>query len=315
MRLPTIIASSVVRSTQQGESHGGVYLVDFEEAKSQQVIDWNDPGIDWQGRGSDRGLRGIALYREKVYLAASDELFVYDRNFRLLTSFRNPYLKHCHEICLEDDVLYLTSTGFNAVLEFDLNGSEFTVAHQLSQRGWLGRLAGAPYTLNSFDPREKNLAPRERLNSSLHINNVSRFAGSTFVSGTKFNELVELRHGRARPFCSLPRGTHNAMRTDREVVYNDTARGCVVLQEIAGSCVRRFQVPVYPPEQLTHTDLPQDHARQGFARGLVRTGDLIVGGSSPSTISVYSLSENKLVRSVNLSRDIRNCIHGLEVWQ
>ena len=51
------IATSVVRGSRQGESHGGVYLIDSETEKREQVIDWNTMDIDWQGRGWDRGFR------------------------------------------------------------------------------------------------------------------------------------------------------------------------------------------------------------------------------------------------------------------
>jgi hypothetical protein len=57
--LTKLIATSVVRGGHQGESHGGVYLVDFDDQSNQQVIDWDTADIDWQGRGWDRGLRGI----------------------------------------------------------------------------------------------------------------------------------------------------------------------------------------------------------------------------------------------------------------
>src|SRR5712691_9583159 len=70
-RLPTVVASSVIRASQQGESHGGVYLVDLEHRSWRQMIDWNDPAISWEGRGWDRGLRGIAFHAGHVYLAAS----------------------------------------------------------------------------------------------------------------------------------------------------------------------------------------------------------------------------------------------------
>ena len=51
-----LVATSVVRGSQQGESHGGVFLIDFEQRDCQQVIDWNRGDIDWEGRGADRGL-------------------------------------------------------------------------------------------------------------------------------------------------------------------------------------------------------------------------------------------------------------------
>ena len=69
---PTLIATSVVRGSQQGESHGGVYLIDTRSGEIRQTIDWNTSDIDFTGRGWDRGLRGIAFHKNEVYIAASD---------------------------------------------------------------------------------------------------------------------------------------------------------------------------------------------------------------------------------------------------
>ena len=55
-KLPTIIATSVVRGSQQGESHGGIYLVDFQKQEANLVVDWDDSGIDFTGRGWDRAV-------------------------------------------------------------------------------------------------------------------------------------------------------------------------------------------------------------------------------------------------------------------
>ena len=59
--LTTLIATSVVRGSQQGESHGGIYTVDFETQTGEQRVDWNTSKIDFEGRGADRGLRGITF--------------------------------------------------------------------------------------------------------------------------------------------------------------------------------------------------------------------------------------------------------------
>ena len=72
-----LLTTSVVRGSSQGESHGGVYLLDLEAGTARQTLDWNTAEIDWQGRGWDRGLRGIAFDGDVVYIAASDELFAY----------------------------------------------------------------------------------------------------------------------------------------------------------------------------------------------------------------------------------------------
>lgn len=60
--------------------------MDLEAQDFQQILDWNDRRVDWEGRSGDRGLRGIAFHGRKVHLAASDEIFVCDKGFQLLES-------------------------------------------------------------------------------------------------------------------------------------------------------------------------------------------------------------------------------------
>ena len=132
-KLPKFIATSVVRGSQQGQSHGGVYTVDFERQEVEQHVDWNTSKIDFAGRGADRGLRGIAFSGGDILIAASDELFRYDRSFRIKTSHRNRYLKHCHEICRMEQMVFLTSTGFDSLLAFLPIGSSINSTKPISR--------------------------------------------------------------------------------------------------------------------------------------------------------------------------------------
>jgi len=141
-----LLTTSVVRGSHQGESHGGVYLLDLEKQIVEQKIDWNKSDIDWQGRGWDRGLRGIAFDDETVYIAASDELFAYTPDFELIASWKNTYLKHCHEINIYERSLYLTSTSFDTILGFDLDTKQFHWAMQLSVHNY-------KFHTSVFDPQ------------------------------------------------------------------------------------------------------------------------------------------------------------------
>ena len=96
--LPKLVTTSVVRGSEKGQSHGGLYIVDFAAGKVEQKLDWNTIDIDFTGRGWDRGLRGIEFNDNEVFVAASDELFCYSPEFEPLGSYTNPYLRHCHEI-------------------------------------------------------------------------------------------------------------------------------------------------------------------------------------------------------------------------
>ena len=303
--MSALIATSVVRGSQQGESHGGVYLIDVDGERVRRMIDWNTANIDWQGRGWDRGLRGIAFDGERVFIAASDELFAYTPDFELIDSWRNPYLKHCHEIVVYERRLFVTSTGFDAVLGFDLDNNRFSWGLHIMKdvRG----LRAMPFSPNA----KRGPAPANQF----HINSVHCNARAMFVSGLRTDGLHAYTGKHIRQVATLPAGTHNARPHLDGVLFNDTEKNVVRFVPQSGS-QKIFNVPFYNPELLTHTDLDDSRvARQAFGRGLCTiTDNLVAAGSSPSTVTLYDLKKMQTTLSINLSMDIRNAVHGLEVW-
>ena len=304
--IPPLIATSVVRGSEQGQSHGGVYIVDAATQSVQQMLDWNTVDIDWYGRGWDRGLRGIAFWNDLIYIAASNELFIFDQEFRQLRSFRNRYLKHCHEIVVYDDQLYLTSTGFDSILAFDLAREAFTWGLNLSK-------VDGDWQVRRFDP---NTGVGPQPSNQLHINNVSCTSEHMTVAGLRTKGVVALNaDAEFETMVELPDGVHNARLFGDGVLFNDTAADHLRYVTRNGD-ERRFRFPSYDPESLEFAGVDDSKiARQGFGRGLcVIDRRLIAAGSSPSTVSVFDLESGAQVFSVNFSMDIRNAIHGLEVW-
>jgi len=302
-----LITTSVVRGSQQGESHGGVYLIDLERRDVRQVLDWNKGDIDWQGRGWDRGLRGIAFDGDTVYIAASDELFAYDTNFRPIGSWRNQYLKHCHEVAVHERSLFLTSTAFDSIVAFDLDRREFHWAMHVATEGF--RFQARP-----FDPRGDD---GPLMLNKLHLNNVYCDQGGMYVTGLKSGGMLLFNGKRIQMAAELPPGTHNARPFRDGVLFNDTEADALrYAGRGEGREDRALKVPLYRPDELEHRHLDRSQtARQGFARGLcVLSASVVAGGSSPSTVSVYDFVANERVLSVNLSMDVRNAIHGLEIW-
>jgi len=311
--LPRLIATSVVRGSQQGESHGGVYLVDFAGQAVEQVVDWDSSEIDFTGRGWDRGLRGIAFFHGETYIAASDELFVYDQAFRIQRSFRCTYLRHCHEIHQLNNHLYLTSTGHDSILAFDLERQQFFWAMHLAI-GEDGEVRGTTYNPNGINgPGGANGPPAQNL---LHLNNVFADQRGIFVSGMRTGGLIRIGDGNsAELVVELPMSVHNARPFRGGVIFNDTAADHLRYVQRDGKEIR-FPIPQYDPAELTHTELGDEKvARQGFGRGLCVVNDrFIAAGSSPSTVTLYDLPSASEVFRVNFSMDVRNAIHGLEVY-
>ena len=302
--LPKFIVSSVVRGSIQGDSHGGVYLVDMKAHAFEQVVNWNTCEIDFAGRGADRGLRGILIIGDEIYLAASDELFVFNRRFDITASYRNAYLRHCHEICLHRGKMYLTSTGFDSILRFDLATKTFDLGFAL-------RRAPGGITAATFDPASSSGPPPAL---EFHINNVYADDTGIYISGRGLPALMHISANRLQPAAPLPLGTHNARPYRGGVLFNDTESDCLAWMTPG----RRIAIPVpsYDAAKLISTGLDESGlARQAFGRGLCPvTDNLIAAGSSPTTIALHDLEAGRCVDSFALTMDVRNAAHGLAIW-
>ncbi len=305
-RLPTLVATSVVRGSRQSESQGGVFTVDFETQEVQQLFDWNESEIDFKGSSGDRGMRGIAFSDEDILIAACDVLFRCDRSFKIKTFSKNYYLDDCHEICRYEQTIFLTSPGFDSLLAFDLDAKEYIWGFHLLRQydQWAG---------HTFDPRS-NKGPIPV--NEYHINMVHVDSTGIYFSGLRTNALLHLDSKmEVSEVCSLPAGAHNARPYRDGLLFNDTESDCVRYTGRDGENIA-FKIATYDEGDIEFADVDESNiARQGFGRGLCPVGDrFVAGGSSPSTISLYDLESIQKVGSVNLTMDIRNAIHGLEVW-
>lgn len=304
-KLPKVIVSSVVRGAHKTESHGGIYLVDLATSEIEQVVDWNRLDISWEGRGWDRGLRGTALYQDEIFVAASDELFCFDRNFQITASWKSVFLRHAHEIHLFGSRLLVTSTGFDSLLAFNLQTREFDA-------GWLVRPdEQGVLRLTPFDPRREGPVP----GNNLHINSVFVDETGIYLCGRALPFLLRIGASGLEQVARVPTGTHNARPFRGGVLFNDTHADLVAYEGDTDFCY--FDVPRYDERLIKRLEYADSKlARQAFGRGLCYTeSGLIVAGSSPSTVTVWDLESGTAVKSLNLSMDIRNAVHGLEIYE
>ena len=306
IQLPKFVATSVVRGSNRAGSQGGVFMLDFEKQEIEQPFDLNTSEIDFDGCSGDRGLRGIACSDEDILIASSDVLFCYDRSFKIKTFSKNHYLDDCHEICLYEKTIFLTSPGFDSLLAFDLGKKEYVWGFHLIRQydQWAG---------HTFDPRtDKGPLPI----NDYHINMVYVDDTGIYLSGLRTGALLHINNKmEVSKICSLPAGVHNARPYRDGILFNDTASDCVRFvgrnaEDIA------FKIATYDEKEIQFSGADESNVvRQGFARGLCPVGDrFVAGGSSPTTISLYDFEGKQKIGSVNLTMDIRTAIHGLEPW-
>ena len=293
-----LIATSVLRESKPGESHGGVYLINLESNRILKPVDWNALDAGRQGVGSERGLRGVACHGDKIYIAASDKLVAFDQAFNAVASFRNAYLEDCQGICVFERHLFLASAGYDAILGFNLETESFDWALRIVTDG---RVFGA----RRFDP---NGDEGPLLINKLGLGKVHCEPGGMYVSGTRTGALLRFSGERVGVRATLPQGAHDARPFRDGILFNDTKAGAVRFE--SPDTRMALPMPRFPSHQLA-----QGSPKPAFGRGLCVISEReIAAGSSPATISIYDLDAGKAVKAVNLSPDGRQAIHGVEVW-
>jgi len=315
--LPTVLVTDIIRSADTGGSHGGAYLVNLDTGTWDKVLDWNDPSIEWEGRGSNRGLRGIAFHNGEVYIAASNEVFVFGQDFKIRRSYKSKFLSHAHEVFLHGDRLHVTSTLFDSILTLDLTTGEFVEARMFRLKPPKNE-AGLPVPgppvprIVGYDPRAE-AGPKP--NDTVHLNSVWAEEGRLYFCGVRMRNLLFYEGNAVRRHAPVPEWTHNARPFKGGVLANSTGEDCICHFDAQGVILKKFPVPRYDEASLTNVPTGKDIARQAFGRGLVTTDDgLVIGGSSPSTVTVYDWETCAVIRSINLTMDVRNAPHGLAVW-
>lgn len=281
--------------------------MDLVNGRHEQVVDWRDQSISWRGRGDERGLRGLAFHAGMTVTVNCDRLFFYDQSFAITKTFASPFLKHCHEICIDGDRVYLTSTGFDSILVFNLTNEEFEKGYCYR---WDEKAGESSFT--EYDP---NTGEGPEASDTTHINNIFIDNGDIYFSGLIKRGLMKIsREGELSCVADVPVGTHNVRFYNNNLLMNYTDEDVVLEMTMEGKVIERYPIVKYPISTLTHANLPEDFARQGYGRGLCTFEDYIICGSSPATVSVYERGVPEVICSVNLTRDIRNSIHGLEIY-
>ncbi|MGE5458837.1 MAG: hypothetical protein ACM3NJ_00145 [Methanobacterium sp.] len=301
-KYPKVIASSVVRGAQKGESHGGLYMIDLDQGTFEQIMSWENIEIAWEGSGRDRGLRGIAFYNGKIYIASSNEILVFNQQFEIINRIKNKYLCSCHEIAVFDHKLYISSTLYDAILIYDLQKERFMKGYQIK---WVDQFPRViVFDHNNEDAFE--------ICNHFHINNVFVLDDEIYFSGLQINVLFKISKNEQLSLCKeIPRGTHNVQIYQDGLLMNDTPNNTILYMRDEASF--RYKIKRYKESDII-VPAGDYAARQRFGRGLTTWGNYIIGGSSPGTISIYEVNQSEPIKTVNITMDIRNSIHGLEIW-
>ena len=120
------------------------------------------------------------FYRQTVFIASSTELLAFDPSMRLTGRWSNPYLKHCQEISVHQDQVFIASAGYDSIIAFDIKKQAFHWALHVENDGY--RILG-----NHFNPSGDE-GPLQL--NKLHINSITTNEDGMYIGGLRTGGLL-----------------------------------------------------------------------------------------------------------------------------
>jgi len=179
-----------------------------EVIKSCEIIEPPYREYDPNPRGGFRGLKGISVDSARVAIANASTLFLYDHHWNPLGYFWHPSCAGIHDILLQHDHVWVTSSRNDLVFCFDLSGNiikyidlrKFHFKNQPNKNNFYPFLSNRKILsgkINFRDPRTHDHAITDRL----HINSISILDNGDYliscgllriINGTTLHQLNNL---------------------------------------------------------------------------------------------------------------------------
>ena len=313
-----IICSTVIRAAKQGGIHGGLYVIDTDKGEVIHHAPYEKDFVNDNERGGERGLRGISVLSDRIIVADSAGFIELDKKtFQIKRTFQDSdYFKSIHEIAFYEDHIWATSTAYDAVVKLDL---DFNI-----QGFW--EILGENIQNYKALTGKKEITPETKTeNDNYHINSLCVADGKLRVSGLltplyNFDDMTEV--------CSVPTismiddrpgGNQNSF-VHNFYEYEDVFTANLTSYSAVGFFDKDFSGygwynNVSIPRSKNVKYQVDDVAVNNWNRGLARSGDKLIIGSSPARIIVYDMKSRKFEKEIALESDIRHAIHGLEILE
>jgi len=282
-----ILATVVLRTSKPQEAHGFLVAIDWATRRVVRTIAapalYSELG--YRNRGGRRGFRGLARHRGKVWLAASDAIYLLDpAEMAIVGMVSHRYMGSIHDLFGEDDGVWVTCTGADGIFKI---GEGQDVIDE--------RWAKGPPTHDLRIHFDDAL-------DTLHVNSIYRYRGELYFYAAFTGEVYRVTAAGLEVTDTLEAMCHNVFRDERGFF-----RSVSPLSELRYGD-RTIALPRGGPSgEFTHP---------GWLRGLERlpNGHVLVG-SSPARIFEVDLQAARVVDQLVLKEDSNWTISGIAVLE
>lgn len=313
-----VIATTVIRGDSNPELTGYLFEIDWhvKSVKRKVPIPVNTSHPFWNARGGNRGGRGVVFFNGVLFVATATSILKYDVDMKLIGTLDHKLFAGLHEMFVDSDGIWLTSTVHDLVLKIDFNGEIIDK--------WWGSESEQLQSIFNYTSRNLNIDMKFSeakfaeeydkycKDERLHINTVWKHGDEVYVLSCWKQAFIRIRPMSEKIIVhdSSLMAPHNGIISDRgEILINNTMKQALNVYDLTtGQLLREIPTKIYDEH------VSEQFAKSGWQRGLAHMqGSKYLVGTSPATIFEVDIDTGAIGHVLQLDNDVRHCIHGLAV--
>ena len=180
------IVTSVVREADTRERSGFVRVVDLDRrsvVRCWPIAESRRRALDPNPRGGLRGAKGVGTHGDRLVVANVEQVFVFDRGWRLLAAVTHPWLSGIHDLDCGPDGVLVTSANCDLLVRVGWDGAvadEWTWRRDRALAAALG-FRSPPAFEPELDYRDP-VVLHTGVHDVVHLNGVARGRDGVVVS-------------------------------------------------------------------------------------------------------------------------------------
>lgn len=347
-----IAVTSAVRHAGSADFSGYVRVVDL--ASGEVALKAPIPESGWRAddpnpRGGVRGAKGVSALGDRLVVANSERLFVFDPAWSLAGEITHPLMGAVHDVLAVEDGVWVTCSACDLLLKVDWHGEPIETWSWRSEPSLVSALGfdSLPPLDSDLDHRDPRAA-QQGVHNVVHLNAVTRSPDGLLVLFGRVlaPELVKQRLRKAGLARALARvGISRPLPTKPTQVPASTVPGSsfavVELRDAgppqlvlhrSGTSVPNHNVEavgdsivyldsnagrlvVWDRESASERAAVAIPGSPSFARGLVRLDEstYLVGSQAPLALHAVDLSAGAVTETVELAGEPNESVYGLEI--
>lgn len=181
-----LLVTSIVRHADLEHASGFVSVLELNTGRvlmKSPVPESRRRARDLNPRGGLRGARGIAFCGNKLALANSERVLVFDTNWRLKNEITHPLMGGIHDLLSDPEGIWVACTSADLLVRMSWDGElisawEWRADARLRSQLGFGYLARVNRRIDFRDPETSRSAPH----NLAHLNSIHRSGDKILVS-------------------------------------------------------------------------------------------------------------------------------------